>query len=97
MAGTQEEDHRERRLLRRQNNTAVTAVNRRATVKKARVCANCGNWIRRVKLNYNGQDMGSAYIHFRRRGMSERRFWYVIDRCYPVPRKIPKEEPQKDS
>ena len=89
MAGTQEQDHRERRKLKRQNNTAVTAVNRRPTVLKARVCVNCGNWIRKVDTFYNGEFMGKQYIHFKARGMNERRFLYVIERCIAEPRPIP--------
>lgn len=94
MVGTQEDDRRRRRLLRRSTNTAVTAVNRQRTVKKARVCLHCGNWIRKEKLFYNGLELGEAYIHFKSRGMSERQYLKAIERCYPVPRPIPQKEPQ---
>lgn len=94
MAGTQEDDHRRRRLLRRENNTVQSVVKCQRTVKKARVCRNCGNWIIQVDTFYNGRSQGKQYIHYRRRNMSHRRFLWTIERCYPEPRDVPQGEPK---
>jgi hypothetical protein len=81
-------DHRERRR-RKRSNTVVTAAKCRPTVTSGRICINCGNWIRRVDLIYQGRNYGRGWIHFKSKGMGERKYLWTIERCIAEPRPIP--------